>query len=50
MKIRFFSPLTRRIITVNILPLAILGAGILYLDEYREGLIEAELDALENQA
>ena len=50
MKIRFFSPLTRRIITVNILPLAILVAGILYLDEYREGLIEAELDALETQA
>ncbi|MEE2661692.1 MAG: ATP-binding protein [Pseudomonadota bacterium] len=50
MTIRIFSPLTRRIITVNILPLAILVAGILYLDEYREGLIEAELDALQTQS
>lgn len=47
---RLFSPLTRRILTVNVLPLAILVAGILYLDEYREGLIEAELAALETQA
>lgn len=47
---RLFSPLTRRILTVNVLPLAILVAGILYLDEYREGLIEAELVALETQA
>ena len=50
MTIRNFSPLTRRIITVNILPLAILLAGILYLDEYREGLIKAELDALQRQS
>tara|TARA_R110002110_G_scaffold75589_1_gene199697 strand:+ start:4094 stop:5725 length:1632 start_codon:yes stop_codon:yes gene_type:complete len=47
---RLLSPLTRRILTVNILPLAILVAGILYLDEYREGLVVAELDALETQA
>lgn len=47
---RLLSPLTRRILTVNILPLAILVAGILYLDEYREGLIVAELAALETQA
>jgi len=50
MTIRIFSPLTRRIITVNILPLAILLVGILYLDEYREGLIKAELDALQRQS
>ena len=50
MRIRIFSPLTRRIITVNILPLALLLVGILYLDEYREGLIETELDALERQS
>ena len=43
---RLLSPLTRRILTVNILPLAILVAGILYLDEYREGLIVAKLAAL----
>lgn len=47
---RLLSPLTRRILTVNILPLAILVAGILYLDEYREGLVVAELAALETQA
>lgn len=47
---RRFSPLTRRILTLNILPLAILVAGILYLDEYRERLIDAELAALETQA
>jgi two-component system sensor histidine kinase ChvG len=47
---RRFSPLTRRILTVNILPLAILAAGILYLDEYRERLIDAELAALRTQA
>ncbi|MEX2453404.1 MAG: stimulus-sensing domain-containing protein, partial [Rhodospirillaceae bacterium] len=47
---RRFSPLTRRILTVNILPLAILVAGILYLDEYRERLINAELAALQTQA
>jgi two-component system, OmpR family, sensor histidine kinase ChvG len=50
MSFRLLSPLTRRILTVNVLPLAILVAGILYLDEYREGLIEAELVALETQA
>lgn len=47
---RLLSPLTRRILTVNILPLAMLVAGILYLDEYREGLIVAELASLETQA
>ncbi len=47
---RWFSPLTRRILVVNILPLAILVAGILYLDEYRDGLVESELAALETQA
>ena len=50
MKFRLFSPLTRRILVVNIFPLATLVAGILYLDEYREGLVESELAALETQA
>ena len=50
MKFRLFSPLTRRILVVNIFPLATLVAGILYLDEYRDGLIESELAALETQA
>ena len=47
---RHFSPLTRRILIVNVLPLALLVAGILYLDEYRQGLVEAEIAALETQA
>ena len=50
MTFRLFSPLTRRILTVNILPLAILVIGVLYLDEYRDGLVEADLAALETQA
>ncbi len=29
------SPLTRRILAVNVLALGILVAGLLYLDEYR---------------
>ncbi|NBP73500.1 MAG: HAMP domain-containing protein, partial [Alphaproteobacteria bacterium] len=45
MTFRLFSPLTRRILTVNILVI-----GVLYLDEYRDGLIEADLAALETQA
>ena len=45
-----FSPLTRRILVVNVLPLVMLGAGMLYVDNYREGLIEAELAGLRVQA
>ena len=35
-----------RILTVNVFPLAF-WSRILYLDEYRDGLIGADLDALE---
>lgn len=45
-----FSPLTRRILAINLLALAIPVAGLLYLDQYRETLIEAELQSLETQA
>jgi len=45
-----FSPLTRRILAVNLLALAIPVAGLLYLGQYRETLIEAELHALQTQA
>ncbi len=45
-----FSPLTRRILIVNVVPLAVLAAGILYLADYRERLIDAELLALGTQA
>jgi two-component system sensor histidine kinase ChvG len=44
-----FSPLTRRILAVNVVALAILVGGVLYLGQYRQGLIRAELEALETQ-
>ena len=47
---RLISPLTRRILTVNILALAIPVAGLLYLGQYRDKLIQTELDALQTQA
>ena len=47
---RLLSPITRRILAINILALGFLGAGILYLDEYKENLIEAELAGLMTQA
>lgn len=40
------SPLTRRILSVNILALAILASGLLYLNRYEENLIQAEIKAL----
>lgn len=44
---RFFvSPLTRRILTINILALAILMAGLLYLGQYEKNLINSEFQAL----
>ena len=50
LRIGFISPITRRILAVNVLALGILVAGILYLDEYKNNLIEAELSALATQA
>ncbi len=44
------SPITRRILAVNLLALGFLFAGLLYVDEYRRGLIAAELAALQTQA
>ncbi|WP_207485882.1 stimulus-sensing domain-containing protein [Arenibaculum pallidiluteum] len=40
------SPLTLRILAVNVLALAMLVGGLLYLGRYQDRLIEAELDAL----
>ena len=42
----FISPLSRRILTINILALAILLAGLLYLGQYEENLINSEFQAL----
>ena len=47
---RVFSPLTRRILAVNVLALGILVAGLLYLEEYRRNLIDAEIKSLGVQA
>ena len=47
---RLLSPLTRRILAVNVLALALLVGSLLYLGEYRNNLIDAELKALGVQA
>jgi two-component system sensor histidine kinase ChvG len=46
---RGLSPLTVRILAVNVLALVILAFGLLYLDRYEQGLTESEFDALEMQ-
>ena len=47
---RLVSPLLRRILLVNLLPLALLLAALLYLDQYQNGLLEAEVSTLREQA
>src|SRR5579862_5030220 len=50
--IRFYrriSPLTRSILGVNVFALAVLGGGFLYLGQYQDGLIAAQIDALKTQ-
>jgi len=49
-KQRWVSPLLRRILLVNALPLALLVAALLYLDQYQNGLLEAEVQSLREQA
>ncbi len=44
------SSLLRRILLVNALPLALLVAALLYLDQYQNGLLIAEVGALREQA
>lgn len=44
------SPITWRILAVNLLALVFLFAGMLFLDEYRRGLIRAELATLTSEA
>ncbi|NQV46010.1 MAG: stimulus-sensing domain-containing protein, partial [Rhodospirillales bacterium] len=45
-----FSPITRRILAINVLALAILVAGLLYLGGYRQQLVDTELGNLRTQA
>lgn len=47
---RWVSPLMRRILLVNALPLILLVAALLYLDQYQNGLLEAQVTALREQA
>jgi two-component system sensor histidine kinase ChvG len=44
------SPLLRRVLAVNFVPLVLLSATLLYLDQYQDGLLEAEVTALHEQA
>lgn len=46
---RLLSPLTRRILAVNIIALAIPIAGLLYLGPYRDNLIQAKMESLRKQ-
>ena len=43
---RRHSPLTRRILLLNIVPVALLALGAVYLSDYEEELIDAELASL----
>ena len=43
---RRLSSLTRRLLAINLVPLALFLAGILYLDTYREGLLAAKIASL----
>ena len=47
---RWLPPLMRRILLVNALPLALLVAALLYLDQYQNGLLENEVTAMREQA
>ena len=47
---RLASPFLRRILLVNALPLVLLVIGLLYLDQYQNGLMDADIAALREQA
>jgi two-component system sensor histidine kinase ChvG len=44
------SPLLRRILLVNALPVALLAAALLYLGDYQKGLVDAAVSGLRTQA
>ncbi|WP_182086783.1 stimulus-sensing domain-containing protein [Aureimonas sp. ME7] len=44
-----FSSLTRRIVFLNLVALVVLVSGILYLNQFREGLIDARVESLLTQ-
>ena len=43
------SPLTRRIVAVNVLPLVLLGLGFLYLGKFEASLVDQQVEALRTQ-
>jgi two-component system, OmpR family, sensor histidine kinase ChvG len=47
---RRLSPLTRRILALNVLAIAIPVAGLLYLGDYRDDLVNSQLAGLRTQA
>jgi two-component system sensor histidine kinase ChvG len=47
---RRVSSLLRRLLLVNLVPLVLLLAALLYLDQYQNGLLEAEVTTLREQA
>ncbi len=49
LNITIFSNLTRRIVVLNLAALAALVLGILYLNQWRQGLIEARVQSLRIQ-
>jgi len=46
---RIVSPLTRRILAVNLIALLIPVGGLFYVGPYRDSLIDAELESLRSQ-
>lgn len=44
-----FSSLTRRIVILNLAALGVLVVGIMYLNQFRDGLIDARIDSLRTQ-
>ena len=48
-KVNLFSSLTRRIMFLNLVALTILLSSILYLNQFREGLIDAKIESLLTQ-
>ncbi|NHN86015.1 HAMP domain-containing protein [Acetobacter musti] len=47
---RLISPMMRRILLVNMLPLVVFGLTLLFLNQFRNSLLNAEVDALREQA
>ncbi|MBE9604767.1 stimulus-sensing domain-containing protein [Acetobacteraceae bacterium H6797] len=47
---RRVSPLLKRILLLNTVPVALLAASLLYLDQYQNGLLAGEVEGLRTQA